>query len=70
MAVEIISRSICTFFKENNILLTFQNLQEVDKISKMVASIGLLEVKILIFELLELVILHPILIKFVTGCTV
>ena len=34
------------------ILLAFQNLQEVNKIFKMVAAIGLIEVRISIFLLL------------------
>ena len=40
------------------ILMNFPNLQEVNQIFKMVASFGLLELRLKIFELLHLLFLY------------
>ena len=60
------------FARKSVILLAFQSLLEVNlKISKMAASICLLEVRTLIFVLLnKVLILHPISIRFVADCMV
>ena len=49
-----ILKKICTVCNEITFLLPFQNLQEVNEIFKMVASIGLIQVRNLIFGLLLL----------------